>query len=95
MNVPAPNTLGARLREARALRGLTQAQLASLAGTSQAVIQKIENGRSLRPRILEAVAAALDVPPEWLAFGVVGSPASVATACNIREQLRNERTDAA
>ena len=50
--------------------GWTQTQLADKVGTSQAVIQKIENGKSLRPRILESLAAALDVKPAWLMFGV-------------------------
>ena len=63
-------TLGGRLRARRCELGWTQTHLASLVGTSQAVIQKIENGKSLRPRILEEIANALDVQPSWLMFGV-------------------------
>lgn len=37
-------TAGALLREARARHGLTQAQLATRAGTSQAAISRIERG---------------------------------------------------
>ena len=44
--------------------------LADKVGTSQAVIQKIENGKSLRPRILEQIADSLGVRPAWLQFGV-------------------------
>ena len=62
--------LGARMRGRRRDLGWTQTQLADKVGTSQAVIQKIENGKSLRPRILESLAAALDVKPAWLMFGV-------------------------
>ena len=51
-------------------RGWTQTELADKVGTSQAVVQKIENGKSLRPRILEQLADALDVKPAWLMFGV-------------------------
>lgn len=64
------SSLGARLRKRRKEMGWTQTELAERVGTSQAVIQKIENGKSLRPRILEELAAALDVKPAWLMFGV-------------------------
>ena len=64
------STLGARLRKRRKEMGWTQTELADRVGTSQAVIQKIENGKSLRPRILEELATALDVKPAWLMFGV-------------------------
>ena len=63
-------TLAGRLRKRRREFGWTQVQLAEEVGTSQAVIQKIENGKSLRPRILEDLSKALDVSPSWLMFGV-------------------------
>lgn len=61
--------IGERLKQTRQTLGLTQQQLASQAGTNQAVIQKIENGHSLRPRVLVDLAVALDVNPAWLQFG--------------------------
>ena len=61
--------IGARLRMIRTERGLTQDQVAARVGTGQDVIQKIENGHSLRPRILMEIAEALDVNPAWLQFG--------------------------
>jgi len=64
------STLGGRLRKRRKELGWTQVYLAERVGTSQAVIQKIENGKSLRPRILEEIANALGVRPAWLQFGV-------------------------
>ena len=64
------DTLGGRLRRRRKDLGWTQMYLAERVGTSQAVIQKIENGKSLRPRILEEIAEALGVRPSWLQFGV-------------------------
>lgn len=63
-------SLGGRLRRRRKELGWTQMYLAEQVGTSQAVIQKIENGKSLRPRILEQIADALEVRPAWLMFGV-------------------------
>jgi transcriptional regulator with XRE-family HTH domain len=62
-------TLGERLRYRRRQMGWTQEQLAVQAGTNQAVIQKIENGKSLRPRKIDEIAAVLDVNPAWLMFG--------------------------
>lgn len=67
---PIRETLADRLRRARKQRGWSQEYLASRADTSQAVIQKIENGKSLRPRNIERIAQALDVRPAWLMFGV-------------------------
>jgi len=49
--------------------GWTQEQLAVQAGTNQAVIQKIENGKSLRPRKIDEIASVLEVNPAWLMFG--------------------------
>ncbi len=64
-----PLSLGERLRCRRREKGWTQDQLAAQAGTNQAVIQKIENGRSLRPRKINEIASALEVTPSWLMFG--------------------------
>lgn len=61
--------LGERLRYRRRQMGWTQEQLAVHAGTNQAVIQKIENGKSLRPRKIDEIAAVLEVNPAWLMFG--------------------------
>ena len=67
---PVQETLADRLRRARKQKGWSQEFLAQRADTSQAVIQKIENGKSLRPRNIERIAEALDVRPAWLMFGV-------------------------
>jgi transcriptional regulator with XRE-family HTH domain len=66
----SPN-LGDRLKTARLQKGLSQAQLASKVGATQSVIQKIETGKSQRPRKLDRIARALDVSPVWLMFGTV------------------------
>jgi transcriptional regulator with XRE-family HTH domain len=63
------DSLGARLRRKRREKGWTQEQLAIKAGTNQAVIQKIENGKSLRPRKINEIAQVLEVNPAWLMFG--------------------------
>jgi transcriptional regulator with XRE-family HTH domain len=62
-------SLGERLRGRRRELGMTQEQLAERADTTQAVIQKIENGKSLRPRKIDQIAGALGVKAAWLMFG--------------------------
>ena len=57
------------MRRKRREKGWTQEQLAIKAGTNQAVIQKIENGKSLRPRKINEIARVLEVNPAWLMFG--------------------------
>lgn len=69
MKQDGTETLGGRLRLKRKEHGWTQQMLADKVGTSQAVIQKIENGKSLRPRNLNNIAIALGVSPAWLMFG--------------------------
>ncbi len=58
-----------RVKECRIAKGWTQEQLGVRSGTNQAVIQKIENGRSVRPRCLGVLAIVLGVNPAWLAWG--------------------------
>jgi transcriptional regulator with XRE-family HTH domain len=50
-------------------KGLTQAELGELAGTNRAALQKIENGKSSRPRMIMELAETLGVNPAWLQFG--------------------------
>lgn len=64
-----PENIGERMRMARRERGMTQSELGQLSGTNQAVIQKIENGGSLRPRDIMRISHILQVNPAWLQFG--------------------------
>jgi transcriptional regulator with XRE-family HTH domain len=61
--------IGIRVRQARQLLGMTQMELGAASHTNQAVIQKIENGNSFRPRSIMAIADVLHVNPAWLQFG--------------------------
>jgi transcriptional regulator with XRE-family HTH domain len=61
--------IGSRLRMVRLEKDHTQTELGEMAGTTQASIQKIENGKSSRPRMIMELAEALDVNPAWLQFG--------------------------
>ena len=68
-DVSETTTLASRLRLRRKEKGWTQKELAERTGSTQAVIQKIENGKSLRPRNVVKLAQALGVSPAWLMFG--------------------------
>src|SRR5690349_12341559 len=60
--------LGARIRELRYRRGLTQAQLAYKAGVGEKTLKRLEGGHTdtPRPETLAALAGALGVAPETL-----------------------------
>jgi transcriptional regulator with XRE-family HTH domain len=73
------------MRYKRLEKGWTQEQLAAQAGTNQAVIQKIENGKSLRPRKIDRIAMVLDVNPAWLMFGDESAATLPPDARNIAE----------
>ena len=63
------DTLASRLKHARKMRKMTQADLAKKAKVKQPDISKIERGETLRPTNLLALAAALRVDPYWLDTG--------------------------
>jgi HTH-type transcriptional regulator/antitoxin HipB len=57
-----PNQLGSALRRYRGLKGLTQAELASLAGLRQATVSQIESGHgATRIETITSILAALDL----------------------------------
>lgn len=61
-------TIGQNIRAYRKRRGLTQAQLGALCGLSGASIGSYEKGATApKRRVLERLAAALDVSPDRLA----------------------------
>lgn len=70
--------LASRLKTARALLGISQADLAKRIGAGQSTIASIENGRNNGSGRLVDIAKALNVRPEWLARGEgpmnVGAP---------------------
>ena len=59
-----PDTLGARIRESRNRRKLTQVQLAEAAGMTQAGLSGLESGRN-EPTVatLRRIAEALKIRP--------------------------------
>ena len=65
----AEHRLGNRLKDLRAAKGLTQADLAVLVGVSRKTINTVENGVFVPSTILAlALARALDVTVEEIFF---------------------------
>lgn len=62
-------TLAARLKAAREVRGLNQTELADAAGVKQSDVSKLETGRNLTTTAIGRLARALAVPVEWLELG--------------------------
>lgn len=67
-NIP---DLAERLKYIRAQNGLSQMELAAIAGTTQQAIQQAETGKARNPRYLHKLALALDIPYEWLTMNVM------------------------
>lgn len=63
-------TLPERLSSARNIAGLSQRQLAKLAGVSPAYVANVERGLfGIGARRCLKIACVLGVPPEWLLLG--------------------------
>lgn len=67
-NIPE---LSERLKYIRETKGLSQVELAKIAGTTQQAIQQAEAGKARNPRYLHKLALALDIPYEWLTMNVM------------------------
>lgn len=66
----AAETIGQRIQRQRRELGLTQVQLANMAGVNQGYISEIERGVvTPRPRTLDALSVALNLPPGVLLGG--------------------------
>ncbi len=79
MSIPLKNLpdLADRLIYVRRLKGLTQADLAALAETTQQAIQQAESGKARNPRYLSRLSHALDIPHEWLAMNMMPGKGAV------------------
>ena len=61
--------IGARLRETRRARGITQAALGQRAGLNQAVVVLVEEGVLWHPSVISSLAMALNTTPAWIVWG--------------------------
>jgi transcriptional regulator with XRE-family HTH domain len=86
-------TIGNRIRTARKMAKMTQAELAKASGLSQQMISALESGRRQNTFELVHVAKALGVRYEWLAVGLVpivdNGPMTGATPKAIRDAFRS------
>lgn len=100
---PVPTNLATLIRDTRASRGLTQADLASAASVSQSYIGHLENGRQVptAPATIQALADALGIDadaiyaaagrvPDDLARRLASDPDAVRI---VRRALGKKRTD--
>lgn len=62
-------SISERVKLRRVELGLTQAELAVRANTSQQAIQQLEDGKTKRPRYLPELAAALGCSVKWIVTG--------------------------
>ncbi|QKJ88049.1 helix-turn-helix transcriptional regulator [Paramixta manurensis] len=65
-------SIGIRAKNRRIELGLTQAEVAQRAKTSQQAIQQLEDGKTQRPRYLPELATALNCSIKWLTTGSDG-----------------------
>lgn len=70
--------LASRLFALRKAKNLSQEALGKLVGMTQQTVQAIEEGKTLHPRKIKQLAAALDTTPENLLYGVHNNPDPLA-----------------
>lgn len=63
------SNLGARIKQKREQKGLSQAALAQALNVSQQAIQQVESGKASKPRYLYELANLLETSYEWLLTG--------------------------
>ncbi len=61
------------MKHIRKIKGLSQIELAEIAGTTQQAIQQAETGKAQNPRYLHKLSHALDIPSEWLTMNILPS----------------------
>lgn len=89
---PAAREIGARVREVREGRALTQQEVAKRAGLAMDAMSRIENGyRKPRPSTLQRLAAALDVAVERLTGATDLGSRRVVAAAQPRQERDGER----
>lgn len=60
--------LGAKIKQARKEKGISQRELAQLVGLTKSTIQRYESSNitDIKIVVIDAIAKALNVSPEWL-----------------------------
>lgn len=92
----ADHGIGARVRQARDISGLSQAQLAKLMGIGRPAVSEIETGvRKISTDELISLCEILDVTANWLLHGRVNDSADPRLELAARElkKLKSEQLD--
>lgn len=84
-NIP---DLAGRIKFIRKIKGLSQIELAEIAGTTQQAIQQAEAGKARNPRYLHKLALTLEIPYEWLTMNLVPDKKGKETAKGFSEKGR-------
>lgn len=93
--MPKPALSGTRIRSLRTARRMGQADLARLAGVSPSYLNLIEhNRRRASAQVLEAIAGALQIPPEALDEGAGGALIEALRAAATRSDPQADRSAA-
>lgn len=75
-----------RLKYIRMTRGMSQSEMARLAGTSQQSVQQAESGKARNPRYLPKLARELKVPIEWLTMNILPDEDEIGQARYLSDQ---------
>lgn len=78
--------LADRLKYVRAVKGLSQIDLARIAETTQQAIQQAEAGKARSPRYLHRLSLELDIPYEWLTMNIMPEKAKAGRAQGLSEK---------
>jgi transcriptional regulator with XRE-family HTH domain len=91
------DAIGARIRQARNERGLTQDELAAMASFSKRSLQDYEAGTTIPYRHLRELGRLMNKPEEWFLYGdqTVGGVGEQRLREIIREELaaHNNKND--
>ena len=74
IELPDIPDLADRLVYLRKTFGLSQTELARLAGATQQAVNQAESGKSRQPRYLPQLARELDIPLDWLTMNMRPDP---------------------
>lgn len=83
-------SLAERLKYIRKINGLSQIDLAEIAGTTQQAIQQAEAGKAQNPRYLHKISLQLSIPYEWLTMNMMpGGPSRSVAESALAEKEKD------
>lgn len=89
MNYKSIDTLAERIKYIRKINGLSQIDLAKLAGTTQQAIQQAESGKAQNPRYLHKISLDLGIAYEWLTMNITPEKKNAVQGVAMEEKGRD------